>query len=84
VRVRSPRADRLAELVRADGAEVAELGGGALHVSGATAEHIGALAAGSGIMLYELTPLEASLEEAFMNLTREAVEFHTAVEAVAS
>ena len=38
---------------------------------------MGILAAESGIVLHELTPMQASLEEAFMNLTRDAVEFRT-------
>jgi ABC-2 type transport system ATP-binding protein len=77
VRVRSPEASRLAELIRGDGIEVLPLDEGTVEVRGATSEHVGSLAAQSGIVLYELTPLQASLEEAFMNLTRDAVEFHT-------
>ncbi len=77
VRVRSPEGTRLAEIVRAEGGDVTGLEGGVLEITGSTAEQIGILAARSGIVLYELTPVQASLEEAFMNLTREAVEFHT-------
>jgi ABC-2 type transport system ATP-binding protein len=36
---------------------------------------IGDLAAGHGLAIYEMTPLRASLEDAFMALTRDAVEF---------
>ena len=46
-----------------------------LEVRGLTARQIGEAAARSQIVLYELTPQQASLEEAFMNLTREDVEF---------
>ncbi len=77
VRVRSPEAGRLAELVREDGAEVHELPGGAIEIHGLASERVGILAAESGIVLHELTPMQASLEEAFMNLTRDAVEFRT-------
>jgi ABC-2 type transport system ATP-binding protein len=44
-------------------------------VSGLTAQQIGDVAAAHGIALHELTPLEASLEQAFMELTREELEF---------
>ena len=56
-----------------------------LEISGLTAEQIGETAAAHGIVLHELTPQQASLEEAFMDLTREEVEFKAAegVEAVA-
>jgi len=47
-----------------------------LDVSGLRAEEIGEIAARNQIVLHELTPQEASLEEAFMELTREDVEFH--------
>jgi ABC-2 type transport system ATP-binding protein len=46
-----------------------------LEVRGLTARQIGEAAARNQIVLYELTPQQASLEEAFMNLTREDVEF---------
>jgi len=48
-----------------------------MEVSGRTAEEIGDLAAGAGIPLHELTPLRASLEEAYMSLTRDEVEYRT-------
>ena len=43
-----------------------------------TAEQVGEVAAANGIVLHELTPQQASLEEAFMELTQEDVEFHAA------
>jgi ABC-2 type transport system ATP-binding protein len=45
-----------------------------------TAEQIGDAAGTAGITLHELTPQHASLEEAFMNLTKDEVEFGTATE----
>ncbi|MER7769206.1 ATP-binding cassette domain-containing protein [Kitasatospora sp. NPDC096140] len=47
-----------------------------LLVSGRTAREIGLAAAEQGIALFELTPRTVSLEEAFMELTRDAVEYH--------
>ena len=51
-------------------------GEGALDIDGLTAEEVGELAAANAIVLHELTPQQASLEEAFMELTQEDVEFH--------
>jgi len=45
-------------------------------ISGVDVEHIGELAAEHRIVLYELTPQRASLEEAFMELTHDDVEYH--------
>jgi ABC-2 type transport system ATP-binding protein len=75
VRVRSPNTERLAGLLRAEGAAV-ELGAdGALLVRGADAAGVGELAARHGIALHELVAQQASLEEAFMDLTRDAVDY---------
>jgi ABC-2 type transport system ATP-binding protein len=75
VRVRSPQARELEELLVRDGASVRRHAEGALEVEGQTAEQIGAAAAGAGLTLYELSPKEASLEEAYMALTEDALEF---------
>ncbi|PSL55262.1 ABC-2 type transport system ATP-binding protein [Saccharothrix carnea] len=79
VRVRSPQLDRLRELL--DGrARIAEAAAsdGALVVHGVEASFIGELAASNGITLHELSPQLGSLEEAFMQLTKESVEYHAA------
>ncbi|MFE9744342.1 ABC transporter ATP-binding protein [Saccharothrix saharensis] len=79
VRVRSPQLDRLRELL--DGrARVAEAAApdGALVVHGVEPAFIGELAASNGITLHELSPQLGSLEEAFMQLTKESVEYHAA------
>ncbi len=68
VRVRSPEAPRLRELLAARGAEVAEADG-ALVVAGMPQEAIGELAAANGIVLHELAAERASLEQAFFELT---------------
>jgi ABC-2 type transport system ATP-binding protein len=81
--VRSPELERLrAELTR-PGVTFVEGERGALEVHGLTAEQVGDMAAGAGIALHELTPQQASLEEAFMDLTRDEVEFATDMAAVA-
>ena len=48
---------------------------GVLDMGGVTAQQVGETAAATAIVLHELTPLQASLEEAFMELTRDDVEF---------
>lgn len=77
VRVRTPRAADLAALVRAAGATVASTEAGVLDLRGVTAEQVGEAAAAHGIVLHELTPQRASLEEAYMNLTQDAVEYRS-------
>jgi ABC-2 type transport system ATP-binding protein len=75
VRVRTPQPSELRDAIaRADVVVTAD-SDGALDVSGLTAEQIGEAAAAAGVVLHELTPLQASLEEAFMELTRGDVEF---------
>jgi ABC-2 type transport system ATP-binding protein len=75
VSVRSPAAAGLADLLRGQGATVAVEGDGALHVTGMAAAAIGDLAAANRIVLHELAPRTASLEEAFLEVTREAQEY---------
>jgi ABC-2 type transport system ATP-binding protein len=79
VLVRSPQADRLSELITADGGVVKAghdgANGGGLSVTGLEAPRIGEIAASAGIVLHELTPRLASLEEAFMELTADSAEF---------
>jgi ABC-2 type transport system ATP-binding protein len=74
VLVRTPD-DRLRDLITANGGQVQMEPEGALGVTGLEASRIGELAAGAGIVLHELTPRLASLEEAFMELTADSVEF---------
>ncbi len=75
VLVRSPELDRLAVLLRGAGGEAHPTPEGALEVAGLDAASIGELAAANGLVLHELTPRRASLEEAFMTITRDHVEF---------
>jgi ABC-2 type transport system ATP-binding protein len=75
VLVSSPDAARLTELVTAEGGLVTSGNGQVLTVGGLLAPRIGELAAREGLVLHELTPQLASLEEAFMELTRDSVEY---------
>jgi len=75
VRVRSPEAGRLHELMTGPAVSVTSPEPEVLEVSGLASEQIGEIALENGILLHELTPLQASLEEAFMELTRGEAEF---------
>ncbi|MGW1955451.1 ABC transporter ATP-binding protein [Streptomyces sp. NPDC001920] len=76
VRVRTPQRERLLDVLQTAGITAVETGNGALEVDGGKAEQIGELAARHGVVLHELSPQQASLEEAFMQLTAESVEYH--------
>jgi ABC-2 type transport system ATP-binding protein len=76
VRIRSPQRERLLDVLHQTGITVVETGSGTLEVDGGKPEHIGELAAQHQIVLHELSPQQASLEEAFMQLTAESVEYH--------
>jgi ABC-2 type transport system ATP-binding protein len=78
VRVRAADPARLAQCLLAAGATVAPVPDGALEVTGLDSRAIGELAAAQQLVLHELTPVRASLEEAFMNLTHDSVEFGAA------
>jgi ABC-2 type transport system ATP-binding protein len=82
VRVRTPDAARLREVL--DGEREVTVESAAdepdvLNVRGADNERIGRLAAEHGLVLFELMPHQASLEEAFMELTKDAVEYQATV-----
>ncbi len=76
VRVRSPQASDLRDALAGPGVTVEIGDDGALEVGGLSSEEIGTAAAARGYVLYELTPVRASLEEAFMDVTRDAIEYH--------
>jgi ABC-2 type transport system ATP-binding protein len=83
VHVRSPRATELAALLEASGTLVTvDEEQGSLEVTGLTPAQIGDAANEARIAIHELTPHQASLEEAFMTLTREEIEFKPLVSAV--
>jgi ABC-2 type transport system ATP-binding protein len=76
VRLSSPRADQLAAILAAPDVTITPTEPGMLIVSGLNARFIGDAAAQAGIALHELTPVAASLEEAYMELTKDDVEYH--------
>ena len=75
VRVRSPQAPELAKLITAKGGSATQAPDAALAVTGLTAPEIGELAAANRVVLHELALAQASLEEAFMELTEDSVDF---------
>jgi ABC-2 type transport system ATP-binding protein len=75
VRVRSPQVDKLADALIARGWDTQRVDG-YLEVRGATCAEVGDLAAKARITIHELFEDRASLEEAFMELTRESVDYH--------
>jgi ABC-2 type transport system ATP-binding protein len=77
VRVRSPQVERLVELVAGPDVTVDPVEASVVEIGGLSSEQVGTIAAENGIVLYELTSQRASLEEAFMELTRDSLEFHT-------
>jgi ABC-2 type transport system ATP-binding protein len=69
VRVRSPDAERLREVLAKGGMSVVVLEDGALGIVDGTPERVGELAAANNIVLHELAAEKATLEEAFLELT---------------
>ncbi|MEV7416961.1 ABC transporter ATP-binding protein [Streptomyces sp. NPDC089919] len=76
VRVRSPQQERLKDLLASNGIAAVTAGSGALEIDGVSAEQLGELAARNQVVLHELSPQRASLEEAFMRMTAGSVEYH--------
>ncbi|MGI8880556.1 MAG: ABC transporter ATP-binding protein [Jatrophihabitans sp.] len=84
VRVRSSEVGRLAGLLPARGATVACEPDGTLRVTGVTAEVVGELARANGLSLQELSTQQASLEQRYMELTGESVDFRAASDDLAA
>ena len=77
VRVRTPDPTGLSNVLTGEGITISSgKEQGQLEVKGLRADAIGDLAAAHGIALHELTPEQASLEDAFMRMTHDAVEYH--------
>jgi ABC-2 type transport system ATP-binding protein len=76
VRVVSPQAAQLPPLLLSDGVEVSTAPDSSVEVIGLPAAEIGRRAADAGLVLHELTPRPPSLEEAFMQLTSDSVDYH--------
>ena len=79
VLVKSPQAGQLRQAIERAGGTVVPDPDGGLEVTSLTASQIGDAAAQHALTLHELSPQLASLEEAFMELTRDAVEFQATV-----
>ena len=79
IRVKTPERDRLAALVSAKGGVAAHDGDDALRITRIGMTEIGDLAFDNQIRVHELSPIQASLEQAFMELTKDSVEYHAAV-----
>ena len=75
VRVRTPEAARLRDLIAGPEVTVSSDVAGVLTVTGMASDQVGITAAGHGITVYELVPQQASLEEAFLELTQDTVEY---------
>jgi ABC-2 type transport system ATP-binding protein len=79
VRVRTPQPDVLTKLAAGAGATVRDDGDGSIVIAGLDPRQVGDLAYDNAVRLHELSPVHASLEEAFMELTAASVEFQAGV-----
>jgi len=77
VRVRSPQAADLAAALRARGATVAMEGGETLTVTGTSSDSVGELARAKGYTVLELSARQASLEDRYLELTRDSGDYAT-------
>jgi ABC-2 type transport system ATP-binding protein len=75
VRIATPEPDRLRKLLAAEGIQVTDSGDGGLAAHGTDPARIGELVAAHGVVVHEIAQRSASLEEAFVRLTGEAVEY---------
>jgi len=76
VRVRTPDPEALARAAMAAGGTVRDDGDGLMVVHGLSVSQVGDLAFDNSVRLHELAPAQASLEQAFMELTASSVQFH--------
>ncbi|MGH6915901.1 MAG: ABC transporter ATP-binding protein, partial [Geminicoccales bacterium] len=74
VRIRTPEPQRMCDVLAAEGMRVKQAEDGALEAYDAQAAKVGELAAAAGLTVHEVSVQTASLEEAFMRLTGDAVE----------
>jgi len=74
-RVVTPEASKLSAVLVSAGGVVTADGSEVLEVSGLPTSRIGELALSASVVLHELTPMHASLEEAYMELTADSVEY---------
>jgi ABC-2 type transport system ATP-binding protein len=78
VRVRSPQRDNLATLLQEQGIAVVREANDRLHVTGATSDLIGEIARINGLTLQELSVHQATLEQRYMQLTNDSLDYRTA------
>jgi ABC-2 type transport system ATP-binding protein len=78
VTVRTPEAARLRDLLLGPDVTVSSEQAGVLHVQGLNAEQIGTVAWQAHLPVFELASQQASLEQAFMELTQDSVEYRSA------
>lgn len=83
VRLRVPEPERLRDVLTSEGLAPLDGPEGTVEVDDVDPAHVGELAARHQLVLHELSPQQASLEEAFMKLTASSVEYHTHVGDVA-
>jgi ABC-2 type transport system ATP-binding protein len=81
VHVRSPQAELLRTLLAGPTVHVTATSPNRLEIIGLSSDQIGDIAAANAIAIHELVPQQASLEEAFMELTRDSVEYHATAQA---
>jgi ABC-2 type transport system ATP-binding protein len=77
VRIVTPTPQRFVSELSRVGARPSVADDGAIVVTDMEASEVGELAAASSLTVHELTPLRGSLEDAFMELTSDAVEYHS-------
>ncbi len=75
IRVRTREVQRLVDAVSGPDMTVTTEPHGAVEVAGLTAEQVAEKAAAAGVVLFELTPIEGSLEDAYLSLTADAAEY---------
>ncbi len=78
VRVRSPRGDVLTTLLEEQGAVVVRQPDDTLSITGSSCDTVGELARANGLTLQELSAHQPTLEQRYMELTRDSVDYHTA------
>lgn len=84
VRVRTPQATELTRFLASDGVTISASEAETLEVTGLDSRQIAQIALDNRVLVYELSPLNASLEEAYFNLTKDEVEYHSTIDGGAS
>ncbi|MFC4493363.1 ABC transporter ATP-binding protein [Streptomyces ovatisporus] len=75
IHIRTPEPERMRDVLAAEGIRTEDGAEGVLEALGTTLETVGKLASKNQVTVYEISPRTASLEEAFMQLTADAVDF---------